>query len=272
MSMDRRQFLKLATGVTAAGLAGSLPLRGFADTPGRIRAVLFDAFPVFDPRPVFALANRMFPADTGFVELWRSKQFEYTWLRTVGGSYQDFWSVTRDALRFSAKARKLSLSGADEDTLMGAYLKLDAWPDVLPALRTLQASGLRLGFLSNFTGEMLESCTRHAGLAGLFDHMLSTDQVRVFKPHPLTYQLGLDTFGLKRREIAFAAFAGWDAVGARWFGYPTFWVNRLQQPAEELGIAADAMGNDLGGLVDFVRQHSSAAPLPTPPSRRTMRR
>ncbi len=257
MSMDRRQFLKLATGITAAGLAASTPLQAFADDKGGIKAVLFDAFPIFDPRPVFALANHMFPVDTGFVDLWRTKQFEYTWLRTIGGSYQDFWSVTRDALRFSAKARKLVLSGADEDRLMGAYLKLDAWPDVLPALRSLKDSGIRLAFLSNFTREMLESCTRHAGLGGLFDHTLSTDQVRVFKPHPLAYRLGLDTFGFKRKEIAFAAFAGWDAVGARWFGYPTFWVNRLQRPAEELGITADASGSDLGSLVDFVRQRSS---------------
>lgn len=270
--MDRRQFLKLATGMSVAGLASTMPSPGFADAPGRIRAVLFDAFPVFDPRPVFALAERLFPADTGFVDLWRSKQFEYTWLRTMGGSYQDFWSVTRDALRFSAKARKLALSGADEDALMAAYLKLDAWPDVLPVLRALQASGIRLGFLSNFTREMLESCTRHAGLGGLFDHMLSTDQVRVFKPHPLVYQLGLDTFGLKRKEIAFAAFAGWDAAGARWFGYPTFWVNRLGQPAEELGITADAMSDDLAALVDFVRQRASAAPRPMPQEQRTLRR
>lgn len=259
MSMDRRQFLKFATAITAAGLAAATPLRALADGGGAIKAVLFDAFPIFDPRPVFALANRMFPADAGFVDLWRTKQFEYTWLRTLGGSYQDFWSVTRDALRFSAKARKLSMSSADEDRLMGAYLKLDAWPDVLPALRTLKDSGVRLAFLSNFTTEMLESCTRHAGLDGLFDHMLSTDQVRVFKPNPLAYRLGLDTLGFKRREIAFAAFAGWDAAGARWFGYPTFWVNRLQQPPEELGIAADAAGSDLGALLDFVRQRSSAA-------------
>lgn len=260
--MDRRQFLKLTTGMSAASLAGSMPLRSVADTPGSIRAVLFDAFPIFDPRPVFALADRMFPAETGFVDLWRTKQFEYTWLRTMGGAYQDFWSVTRDALRFSARAKKLTLSAADEDQLMDAYLKLDAWPDVLLALRALQGSGIRLALLSNFTDEMLESCTRHAGLSGLFDHTLSTDQVRVFKPHPLSYQLGLDTFGFKRKEIAFAAFAGWDAAGARWFGYPTFWVNRLQQSAEELGITADATGSDLGALVDFVRQRSSPA-LPT---------
>lgn len=260
MSMDRRRFLKLAAGVTAAGLASSLPLSAFTAAPGRIRAVLFDAFPIFDPRPVFALANGMFPPESGFVDRWRTKQFEYTWLRTAGGRYQDFWTVTRDALRFSAKVGKLSLSGADEDRLMGAYLKLEAWPDVLPALHVLRDAGVRPAFLSNFTREMLESCSRHAGLDGLFEYTLSTDLAQAFKPHPHAYQLGLDAFGLQREEVAFAAFAAWDMAGARWFGYPTFWVNRLGQPAEELGVSADAAGDGLAALVDFVRARSSAAP------------
>ena len=260
MSMDRRQFLQFAAGITAAGLAGSLPLRAFAGTPGNIRAVLFDAFPIFDPRPVFALAASSFPDKPGFTDIWRTKQFEYTWLRTAGGQYQDFWTVTRDALRFSAKANGISLSGADEDRLMGAYLKLEAWPDVLPTLRALKGAGIRLAFLSNFTQEMLESCTWHAGLDGFFELTLSTDRARAFKPHPHAYQLGVDAFGLQREEMAFAAFAAWDVAGARWFGYPTFWVNRLRQPAEELGVVADATGDGLAPLVDFVRPRSSAAP------------
>jgi len=257
MSMDRRQFLKLGLGTAMAGLAATHVPRAFAGGAGDVRVVLFDAFPIFDPRPVFARANAMFPAESGFTDLWRTKQFEYTWLRTASGAYRDFFSVTRDALRFAARAKKLPLSAADEDRLMGAYLELEAWPDALPTLRALRGAGIRTGFLSNFTRGMLDSCIRHAGLDGLFDQVLSTDAAQAFKPSPLAYRLGTDTFGLERAQIAFAAFAGWDAAGAKSFGYPVFWVNRLRQPAEELGVGADAEDEDLSGLVAFVKARAA---------------
>ena len=90
------------------------------------------------------------------------------------------------------------------------------------------------------------------GLEGLFDHLLTTDAVRAFKPHPRAYQMGLDAFGFAREEMLFCAFGGWDAAGAKWFGYPTFWVNRLQQPVEELGVRPDGIGADLSDLGAFV--------------------
>ena len=256
--MDRRHFLKFAAALGAAGAVTALPRIAAAGAAGPIKAVLFDAFPIFDPRPVFAMAKAVAPAASGFAETWRTRQFEYTWLRTVGSEYQDFWSVTRDALRFAAKASGISLSGADEDRLMGAYLELGVWPDVLPALQALKAQGLRLAFLSNFTAGMLQSSARHAGIASFFDGMLSTDAVRRFKPHPDAYRLGLDALGIRREEAVFAAFAGWDAAGARWFGYPTFWVNRMGQAAEELGAPADMEAKDLTGLAGFVSSRSSA--------------
>jgi 2-haloacid dehalogenase len=186
------------------------------------------------------------------VDLWRTKQFEYTWLRTVSGRYADFWDVTRDALHFSARARKLELSKADEERLMGAYLTLKPWPDVPDALRKLKDSGLKLGFLSNFTGAMLQANIRNSGLDGFFDQVLSTDQAGAFKPDPRAYRLGPEAFSLPRERLLFAAFAGWDAAGAKSFGYPTFWVNRLGQPPEELGYAADATGTTLTELLAFV--------------------
>jgi 2-haloacid dehalogenase len=99
---------------------------------------------------------------------------------------------------------------------------------------------------------MLEAGIRNSQLEGVFDHVLSTDRVRAFKPDPRAYQMGIDAFGLKREAILFAAFAGWDAAGAKSFGYPTFWVNRQNQPVEELGTAPNATGGDLNELVTFV--------------------
>ena len=252
MDLERRDLIKNTLGVAGFSLAAASHLMA-APRPG-IRAVLFDAFPIFDPRPVFALAKETFPAEgDALVDLWRTKQFEYTWLRTVAGRYRNFWDVTRDALRYSARARKLDLSPADEDRLMGAYLNLKPWPEVPAALHKLKDAGIRLAFLSNFTREMLQANIRNSGLEGLFNPILSTDQAGAFKPEPHAYRLGLDAFGLPREEVLFAAFAAWDAAGAKSFGYPTFWVNRLNQPVEELGYAADATGASLTDLLVYVK-------------------
>lgn len=249
MDENRRRLLKAAAGIAA--LAATPPVLQAAVRPG-IHAVLFDAFTVFDPRPVAVQVKQMFPADgDALVELWRTKQFEYTWLRTLSGRYVGFWDVTRDALRFSVLARRLVLSNTQEDWLMGAYLELKTWPEVPQVLRTLKAAGVKLALLSNFTEEMLQANIRGAGLDEMFDQVLSTDRARAFKPDPRAYHLGLDAFGLPREAMLFAAFAGWDAAGAKSFGYPTFWVNRLNQVPEELGIEADATGNTLTELVSY---------------------
>jgi len=252
MDIDRRSFLSSILGLAALA---AIPTTLKATVASRPRVILFDAFPIFDPRSVAAAVKEMFPADgDALMDLWRTKQFEYTWLRTLSGRYANFWDVTRDALRFSARARKLVLSNTQADLLMGSYLELKPWPEVPQALRSLKTAGVRLGFLSNFTGEMLQANIRGAGLDGMFEQVLSTDRAQAFKPDPRAYRMGLEAFGLSRQETLFAAFAGWDAAGAKAFGYPTFWVNRLNQPMEELGIEADATGSTLTELVSYARR------------------
>ncbi len=253
MALGRRQFLQLTAGRLATGLAGVTALVRAEASP-TIKAVAFDAFVIFDPRPVFALAETLFPnqgAELG--NTWRTRQFEYAWLRTLGGRYIDFWQVTEQALVFAAKLLKLELSADKRQALMGAYLELDAYPDVHPALQLLKTAGLRLAFLSNMTPNMLDAAVRNAGLEATFEHRLSTDAVQACKPDPRAYRMGIDAFGLAREEILFAAFGGWDAAGAKGFGYPTFWVNRLGLPPEELGVVPDAMGGSLKELVTFVK-------------------
>jgi 2-haloacid dehalogenase len=122
----------------------------------------------------------------------------------------------------------------------------------MPALTKLRGAGLRLAFLSNFTPGMLNGCIKSAGLDGLFEHVLSTDAARTYKPDPRAYELGTAALDLPREQILFAAFAGWDAAGARSFGYPTFWVNRLGLPPEQLGVLPDMAGPDLNALLAFV--------------------
>jgi 2-haloacid dehalogenase len=246
----RRNFIILSGWAAGAALAGAGPLLAL---PVKPKAILFDAFPIFDPRPVFALAEDLFPGrGTDLSNAWRTRQFEYTWLRNSMGDYRDFWHVTQDALNFAASSLKLELTADKRDRLMDAYLQLKAYPDVPDALKAIRHAGVRLAFLSNFTVKMLQAGISNSGLDGMFDHLLSTDAVNAFKPDPRAYQMGVDALKLKKEEMMFAAFAGWDAVGAKKFGYPTFWVNRTNQPGEQLGFIPDGVGANLTDLTRFV--------------------
>ncbi len=144
------------------------------------------------------------------------------------------------------------MSGEKRDELLGAWLALRSWPDAKPALQRLRDAGARLALLSNLSPAMLGGSIATSGLGDLFEHVLSTDRARTYKPSPDAYRLGPAAFRLPKNQILFVAFAGWDAAGARAFGYPTFWANRLGAPAEELGSRVDAEGRSLADLTAFV--------------------
>jgi 2-haloacid dehalogenase len=267
MSASRRAFLGLAAtglatralgaaGVTADLLAGARGRwAGAADAPLRLKAVAFDAFPVFSSAPVVSRAEGLFPGrGAALTDEWRLRQFEYAWLRLLSGRYADFWHVTQDALVFAARKLKLELDSDARAALMNAFLELVPWSDVVPALDSLAKSGLRLAVLSNFTARMLEANLERSGLSARFDRVLSTDRAKTYKPDPRAYGLGTEALGLRREETLFVAHAGWDAAGAKAFGYPTFWVNRTGLPPEELGAPPDGVGSDLSDLVRFIDQ------------------
>ena len=245
MLVDRRKFVTLAAAALAA------PPAWAATRP--FKAIAFDGFVITDPRPVFARVEETFP-DKGRAlnEAWRTRLFEYTWLRTLGGHYADFWHVIEQSLTFAARQTRIDLTADQRDRLMQIWLTLKAWPDVEPALKQLKAADIRMAFLANPTATMLDAVMKNSGLDGFFEPPLSTDRVKIFKPAAAAYQMGVDAFGLKKEEIAFAAFAGWDAAGAKWFGYPTFWVNRMNAPAEELDVTPDGIGSGMADLVKFV--------------------
>jgi 2-haloacid dehalogenase len=252
MNIARRSLLALTLGALAA------PRLLAQTTMPRWRAIAFDGLVVFDTRRVQTVAEQHLPGrGAALITAWRSRQFEYQWLRTTGEQYADFLSVTSDSLEFAARSLGVELSAQTRAALMDVYLTLDPWPDAAPTLRILRESGLQLAFLSNMTATMLEDGIARAGLGGLIDHVLSTDTVKAFKPAPRAYALGPSALGLPTESILFVASAGWDAAGARWFGYPTYWVNRGGAPPEHLGAHADGMGPDLGSLVQYVRDHAT---------------
>ena len=250
MSLERRQFLSLLSATTidlqTSGVLTSL-------RPNRIRAVLVDGFVIFDPRPIAQRAEEFFPGKgEELISLWRTRQFEYTWLRTLGGRYQNFRQVTEDALNYCASNMRLPLTRAQREELMGMYEKLPPWPDVPETLEALRRNGVRIAFLSNFSASMLDANLAAARLTEYFEPHLTTDRVNAFKPSPRAYRMGADAFELDPREIVFAAFAGWDAAGAKWFGYPTVWVNCSQADRERLDTEPDAITPDFRGVLDFL--------------------
>jgi 2-haloacid dehalogenase len=256
MLFNRRDFVRLAARGLAMGVVPAIPhlLAAEPSFRSQIKAIAFDAFPIFDPRSVFALAEQLFPGrGAELSNEWRTRQFGYTWLRVAAGHYADFWHVTQDALEFAASKLSLELSLEKRDKLMRAYLELKPRPDVPAALASLKQSGFRLAFLSNFTRAMLDANIESAGLAGRFEQILSTDQAKTYKPDPRAYQLGIDALKLRREEILFVAYAGWDATGAKLFGYPTFWLNRQKLPAEKLDATPDAIGESFTQLLQFLK-------------------
>lgn len=250
MPIDRRRFLFSG----AAAIGGVVPrLAAAAARPAAIRAVVFDAFPIFDPRSIGAACERLFPGrGTTLLTAWRARQFDYQWLRAMGGRYADFWRCTADALAAACESVGIDADDSQRDELMQEWLRLDVWPDVPGALRELHDRGLTLAFLSNATTRILDTGLRRAGLETLFAHVISTDRARTFKPHQDAYRLGTRVLGLRREEILFVAFAGWDVAGAKWFGYPTFWNNRLLAPAERLDAVPDGVDATLTDLSRFL--------------------
>jgi len=216
-------------------------------------AIAFDYLVLFNPDSVVAAVERVFPGKGRVMtDLWRTRQFDYAWLRSMAGRYVGFSELTENALDYAARAVQVDLTPSRKRQLMDAYLQLTPWPDTAGALHRLRESNVRVITIANFSPSMLRANAEHAGLTTLFDALISTDRNHTYKPDPRAYQLGVDHLRLPKQDIVFAAFGGWDAAGAKSFGYPTVWVNRFNQPAEELGFRPDRTVTNLEGLLDFV--------------------
>lgn len=253
--MQRRQWLGALAGMAATSAFGCAPptLNAPRESRSKVRGICFDLFTLFDPRSVVERARELLPEGAEEVcDLWRQKQFEYAFLRVAGRSYVDFRRVTADALSFALAKQKRELSDAARERLVTAYSELAPWPDARAALDAWKREGLRLATLANFSPRMIDGLLDNAKLGELFDARISTDRARTFKPDPKAYALGPSVLGVPKEELVFAAFGGWDAAGAKWFGLPTFWVNRLGQPEEQLAPGPDAQGPDLAALARFV--------------------
>jgi 2-haloacid dehalogenase len=200
-----------------------------------IKACVFDAYgTLFD----FASAARRCRDVLGddvekLAALWRDKQVQYTWLRTMQGRHADFWQVTGDALDFALETLRVDQPGLRQ-RLMSLYLTLDAFPEVTETLARLKSAGLPTAILSNGSPKMLAAAVTGAGLDGLLDHLLSVEEVGVYKTHPRVYQLAVDRVGVPAAAMSFQSSNGWDAYAASAFGMRVVWCNRYGQRPERL--------------------------------------
>lgn len=218
----------------------------------KIRALVFDAYgTLLDVHSVVALCEELYP-DRGAAlsQLWRTKQLEYTWLRSLMGRYEDFSRVTADALRHACAALEIKLEPPRLLRLMDAYDRLRPFPDALEALPKL--AGYQRAILSNGSPAMLAAAVKSAGLERHLDAVLSVDALKVYKPDPRVYQLAVDRLEIAKQEIGFVSSNYWDVAGAKAFGFNVFWINRGIATADELGAAPDAVLQHLGMILEYL--------------------
>ena len=246
-----------------------------------IKAVVFDAYgTLYDIQSVAAVTEEAFPGYGEIVtQIWRIKQLEYTWLRSLMRHYRDFSEVTRDSLAYTLGSLGLEY---DDDTfarIVDKYLHLDLYPDALAALAAMR--GRKLAILSNGSSGMLNALVANSGLDRVLDATISVDAKKIFKPSPDAYSLIESRLGVAPAEVLFVSSNPWDACGAKAFGLNVAWIERVTPEAmalacvksdrvapltmfkairtqmDELGLEPDYRIHGLSELPDLVAAHES---------------
>jgi 2-haloacid dehalogenase len=214
----------------------------------RVEALVFDAYgTLYDVHSVVRRCETCFPGKgTALSQLWRARQLEYTWQRSLMQRYAPFSQVTREALAYSCAALGLEL-GEHEHALMDEYLHLAPFPEVRAALSRLPG---KKAILSNGSPDLLEPLVRNSRLH--FDAVLSVDELKVYKPAPQVYALAVQRLRVPKEKIGFISSNCWDALGAKSYGFTVHWINRSAAPVDALGFKPDAQHESLSGLVDEV--------------------
>ena len=214
-----------------------------------IDACVFDAYgTLFDFNSAASAARDELGDDwQRLSELWRLKQLQYTWLRGLAQHHADFWQVTGDALDFALATLRIERAGLRE-RLMKLYLELKTYPEVPAMLHELKGRGMKLAILSNGTPAMLAAVVGNSALEGVFDAVLSVEEVGVYKPHPAVYGLAAERLGIAPSRICFLSSNGWDAYSAKAFGFKVVWCNRFGQSPERIPATPDGEIVDLSLL------------------------
>lgn len=220
---------------------------------GGFAAMVFDAYgTLFDLGALELVCAEVAPDPGELSWLWRTKQLEYAVLRTVLDRYSDWGQITSDALDYATTFYGLAVDPAERGRLMRAWLELPAFADVPPALERLHGSGERLAVLSNATRHMLDPLISRNGLTHIFNAVLTSEQVQVFKPDRHLYSMAADRFWARPNEVLFVTTNGFDVAGAKAAGLTVCWVDRHGLPLDPLGFEPDMRVHDLGELADLL--------------------
>ncbi len=213
------------------------------------KAYAFDAYgTLFDvTAAMMRHSEALGPNAAAMAALWRVKQLEYSWTRTLMGRYADFWELTQQALDFVA-ARHPEIDSSLRQELLDAYWQLDAYADAAPALGKLKAAGKRAVIFTNGTFAMAEAAAQHAGLTDLIEGIVTVDTIQKFKTVPETYALVADTLGLAKRDVALVSSNRWDVAGAISAGMQAVWCNRMGMPDEYADMPPTRVIGGLGEL------------------------
>jgi 2-haloacid dehalogenase len=214
-------------------------------------ALVFDAYgTLYDVHSVMRRCESCFPGKGAQLsQLWRAKQLEYTWQRSLMQRYLPFSTVTREALAYSCAALGLDLSVELMEALMSEYLSLAPFPEVPKALSRLPLK-MKTAILSNGSPDLLEPLVRQSGFR--FDAVISVDELKVFKPAPQVYELAARRLETPKERIGFVSSNCWDALGAKSYGFRVYWINRAAAPVDRLGFTPDAQLKSLAELPDEV--------------------
>ncbi len=199
-----------------------------------IKAVVFDAYgTLYDIQSVAAITEDAFPGYGDIItQIWRVKQLEYSWLRSLMRRYEDFSVITKESLAYTIRALGLKHDATTFERIMDKYLHLDLYPDALMALSALK--GKKLAILSNGSSDMLNALVKNTGLDRVLDATISVDQQRIFKPAPEAYTLIETKLGVTPAEVLFVSSNPWDACGAKSFGLNVAWIERVTPEAMAL--------------------------------------
>lgn len=246
-----------------------------------IKAIVFDAYgTLYDIQSVAKVTDSAFPGYGELItQIWRIKQLEYTWLRSLMGRYEDFSVITRESLAYTLKTLGLTCDDKLFDTIMDKYVHLDLYQDAKPTLQALK--GRKLAILSNGSTDMLMGLVRNTGLDQILDATISIDAKRIFKPSPDAYSLIEPRLNVKPSEVLFVSSNPWDAIGARSAGLMAVWIERVTPEAmaesvkqsdrvapitmfralrtqmDELGLSIEHKVVGLEALTEIVSKHSS---------------
>ena len=211
------------------------------------RALVFDAYgTLFDVHSVQARCESLWPGKGARLsQLWRAKQLEYTWQRSLMRQYAPFSQVTEDALLYSCELLGLTVEKAGKQALMDEYRRLALYPDVVPAMKKFKST--KCAILTNGSPDMIDPLVAQSGLS--FDAVLSVDELKVYKPAPVVYDLAMRKLQMPKKDIAFVSSNCWDALGAKSFGFTVYWINRAQAPVDRLGCQPDFIVQSLDEIL-----------------------